>query len=233
MLAALAAQLVERLGHRPRLLVGPIGEQRVEDVAHRADAPDERDLLAGQAGRVAVAVPALVVGAGDLLGHAHDVRARARQQLGADRRVAAHELAVLGRERAGLQQDGVGHADLAHVVQQARVAQRLGLGRGHAQLQPEALAHAADALEVQAGLLVARLGGLGEAVDDLELRLAQLDGALAHGLLELDVAPRDAEALAALGGVPAPMVLTVPSASAKSGIGDRQDAPVRRRRAGR
>ena len=42
MLAALAPQLVERLGHGPRILVGPVGEQRVEDVAHRADAPHER-----------------------------------------------------------------------------------------------------------------------------------------------------------------------------------------------
>ena len=64
MLAALAAQLVERLGDRPRLLVGPIGEQRVEDVAHRADAPHERDLLAGQAGRVAARRPSARDGCG-------------------------------------------------------------------------------------------------------------------------------------------------------------------------
>ena len=163
---------------------------------------------------------------GDLLGHAHDVRARARQQLGAHRRVAAHELAVLGRERAGLQQDRVGHADLAHVVQQARVAQRLGLGRGHPQRQPEALAHPADALEVHAGLLVARLGGVRKAMDDLELRLAQLDRALAHGLLELDVAPRHAEPLAAFGGVARADRADHPQREREERHRDRQDAPV-------
>ena len=101
-------------------------------------------------------------------------------------RVQAHLLAVGVRQRAGLQEDRVGDADLAHVVQQAGVAQRLGLGRRHAQLEADALAHAADALQVHARLLVARLGRVGQAMDDLQLRLAQLGGALAHRLLELE-----------------------------------------------
>ena len=76
------------------------------------------------------------------------------------------------------------------------------------------------------GLLVARLGGLGQAVDDLELRLAQLDRPLAHGLLELDVAPRDAEALAALGGVAGADRAHRPQREREERHGDGQDAPV-------
>src|SRR5204862_5886347 len=95
------------------------------------------------------------------------------------------------------------------------------------QRQPEALAHTADALEVQAGLLVARLGGVGEAVDDLELGLAQLVRALAHRLLELDVAPCDAEALAALGGVARADGAYGPQRQREERHGHGQDAAVR------
>ena len=66
---------------------------------------------------------------------------------------------------------------------------------------PTLLAEQADALEVQPGLLVARLGRGGQALDDLQLRLAQLGGALVDGLLERLVAQREAMAPAALGQV--------------------------------
>jgi hypothetical protein len=54
---------------------------------------------------------------------------------------------------------------------------------------------------VGARVAVAGLGRLGEAADDLELRLAQLLGALAHAALEDLVIDRDAPALAQLGQV--------------------------------
>src|SRR3954454_6387111 len=66
--AALRGDLGERVGLRPRVLVRARGDERVVDVADRADAPGERDLLAAQAGRVAAAVPALVMRARDRLG---------------------------------------------------------------------------------------------------------------------------------------------------------------------
>ena len=76
------------------------------------------------------------------------------------------------------------------------------------------------------GLLIARLRGLREAVDDLELGLAQLDGALGHGLLELDVAARDAEALAALGDVARRDGGDHAQREREEGHGHGQDAPV-------
>src|SRR4051794_12940708 len=87
-----ALELGERLVDRPRGLVGPRRDERVEDVRDGADAPDQRDLLAAQAARVAGAVPALVVRQRDLLGHAHDRRAAAGEDLGADRRVPPDRL---------------------------------------------------------------------------------------------------------------------------------------------
>jgi hypothetical protein len=103
-----------------------------------------------------------------------------------------------GVELAGLEQDAVGDADLADVVQRARVASSSASAR-QPEREREPLAQAADALDVLAGVAVARLGGLAEAADDLELGLAQLRGALAHALLEHLVVGRDAAALAALG----------------------------------
>src|SRR5215218_2577528 len=66
------ADLVQRVLDRPYALVGTLGDERVEDVADRGDAPGERDRLAGEAGRIAGAVPVLVVRACDDLAELHD-----------------------------------------------------------------------------------------------------------------------------------------------------------------
>ena len=77
--------------------VGAVAGERVERVGEREHAGRERDLLAGQAVRVAAAVPALVVVA--------DQRPRGLEErdladdLLADQRVALHHLA-LARGRA-------------------------------------------------------------------------------------------------------------------------------------
>jgi hypothetical protein len=57
--------LSERLLHGPGGLVWPVVGECVEHVGHGDDPAGERDRLAGQAGRVAVSVPALVVTLGD------------------------------------------------------------------------------------------------------------------------------------------------------------------------
>ncbi len=131
-------------------------------------------VLAGEAGRVAGAVPALVVRARDHLAELHDRRARAGQQVAAHVGVALHDLALLGRQRVGLAQDVVGDRDLADVVHRARAAQQLGLVGAQPGRQRELVAQARDPLDVLAGLLVARLDGLAEALDDLQLGRAQL-----------------------------------------------------------
>ena len=187
--------------HRPGLLVGPRREQRVEDVAHRADAPHERDRLAGQALRVAAAVPALVVGEGDLLGHAHDRRARAREDgapASAWRRMTTHSSSVslpgLVRIASGTAILPTSCSRLAWRSVSASAAVRPSTSPTRSHSRPMRS-------RCRPGLLVARLGRGGEALDDLQLGLAQLGRALVHGLLERLVAHGEAVAALALGQV--------------------------------
>ena len=60
-LARFLLQQAERRVEAHRLVVRPLGHQRVEVVDHRQDARPERDLFALEPRRVALAVPALVV----------------------------------------------------------------------------------------------------------------------------------------------------------------------------
>ena len=61
----------------------------------------------------------------------------------------------------------------------------------HAGVEGELRAHAAHARDVDAGGVVARLGRVREAADQLELGLAEVGGALADLGLELGVVPRE------------------------------------------
>ncbi len=114
---------------RPGVLVRARREQRVEDVADGADPRGQRDLVSLQPLRVAASVPALVVAARDLLGHLDQLGLRAGENARADRRVRLHLLPLGGIELPRLQQDLVGDADLADVVQRACVAQQVRLAR--------------------------------------------------------------------------------------------------------
>ena len=95
-----------------------------------------------------------------------------------------HDLPLVVGERARLAQDRVGDRDLADVVHRARVAQDLGLFGIQAGREREPVAQLAHPADVVAGLLVARLDGLAEPLDDLELGGAQLARADADLLLE-------------------------------------------------
>jgi hypothetical protein len=90
--AGTAPELGERLVFGQRPPVGPEADHRVEGVAAEDDPCAGRDLLACQAVRVAVAVPALVAGA-DEEGDVAE-RSRAAENLCTDERVAGDELPV-------------------------------------------------------------------------------------------------------------------------------------------
>src|SRR4051812_8661274 len=153
--AGLGGDLGQRVLDRPGVLVRAGRHERVVHVADRADAPGDRDLLAAQAGRVAGAVPALVVRAGDRLGELEELRARVGEHRRADRRVGLHDLPLLAVELARLEEDAVRDADLADVVEGGRVTQELGLGDAPADRGREPLAEPAHALDVLAGVAVA------------------------------------------------------------------------------
>src|ERR1035437_1108653 len=195
--ATTALDLCQHVLHPPRLLVGPLGEKGVIHVHHSADAPHERNLLALPTGRVAAAVPVLVMAAGDALRHLHEGVGRPGEDLRTESRVRLDGLPLLGVELTGLQQDPIGYADLADVVHDARVPERLGLRWAPADVKGEAPPqHAASGLAVLAVVVHAarvpeRLGlrwppadvkgeTLAQHADAMDvlarLRLARLDG---------------------------------------------------------
>ena len=79
-------------------------------------------VVARQAVGVAGAVPALVVGARDLLGGLEQLRLAVREHARAEHGVRLDDLELLVGEAAGLEQDRVGDRDLADVVQRRGVA---------------------------------------------------------------------------------------------------------------
>ena len=95
--------------------------------------------------------------------------------------VGLDDRALLGRQRAGLQQDRVGDRHLADVVQRRGVAQPLAEVRVHADVFGQQDGEASDALDVRAGVLVAELDRHRQALDRLGLR----DLELGQGSFEL------------------------------------------------
>ncbi len=116
--------------HRDGLGVGTIEGHRVEGVGHREDAGREGNRLAGQPERVAGAVPPLVVVVDDRDRVAQE--GNPLEELAAHLRMAPHDPPLVRRERAGLEEDRVGDADLADVVQQHAAAERVELRLGQA-----------------------------------------------------------------------------------------------------
>ena len=112
-------------------MIRPLRHQRVEVVDDRQDARAERDLFTLQSGRVALAVPALVMAQDQ---RRHRIRERHRaDDVRADLRMRADLLELLGRQRPGLRQDVLGHGELADVVQQRRRLHALDFVLRHAQ----------------------------------------------------------------------------------------------------
>ena len=157
------AQLAHRRPRLQRSAPRPVRGHRVEGVAGQDDAARERDVLARAALRIAAAVPVLVLAQDDL----RDV-AEARhplEHLGPAQRVLLHHVPFVLVQRPGLQQDRVGDADLADVVQ----ARGEGELRERRLVQFEPLAELAGQLHHVLGVVprvvVAHVDRLGERLD--------------------------------------------------------------------
>ena len=113
-----------------RLVIRPLGRDGVVVVDDRQDARADRDLLAREPLRIALAVPSFVVAEDQ---RRDRIRERHRRDdLRADLRVNADLLELLLRQRSGLRQDVLGHRQLADVVQQRRGLDALDLVRRQA-----------------------------------------------------------------------------------------------------
>ena len=122
----LDARRLEGYGHRIR----PVAGHGIEGVGHREDARAEGNELAPEGGRVAGAVPALVVVVDD--GHGAPEEGDALDEAAPQLRMGAHDLPLVHAEAAGLEQDAVGDADLADVVEEDAVLEIPHLAVGHA-----------------------------------------------------------------------------------------------------
>ena len=140
---------------------------------------------AGESLRIARAVPPLVVAQGDVVRHGKNHGMRSFQHLGPDRRMGFHNLEFGGRQFSRLPQDGVGNADLAHVVHRGGQAEGLGVGRGPACRQGQRFAQQPRAPDVHAGLFVAAERGRHQPVDRLFMRQADFGRLLADPFFEV------------------------------------------------
>ena len=148
-------------------------------------------VVAGEAVRIAGAVPPLVVEGRDLLGRLEDVRPAPGEDRAPDLGMRLDDVELLATQRAGLEQDRIGDADLADVVQECRLTDQLHRLPVEAELEGDAGSHVRDPVRVGLRVVVAILGGERESrqrlvvgIRELPRRPFQLERALVHRLLE-------------------------------------------------
>ena len=189
-----AAPLADDLGgllQAHRWLVDAAGDQGVEDVGQGHQPCRHRNGVPSQSGRVAAAVPLLMMVQGDLAGDRHEGEGALRlftefgvgagQRLfhrlvdgvGSDHGVLFHDLEFRGCEAARLEQRRIGDSDLADVVQRCGLHDhaQAGTGQGFAeagvlgQILGENLDIVLGAQDMLAGLVVAGLPQAGKGAD--------------------------------------------------------------------
>ena len=144
----------------------------------------ERDAGIADRVRIALAVPALVMAARDLLGQSHDARAPVAQDLGTVEGVRLHLVELGRRQRARLEQDRVAHGDLADVVQARRHPDVVDEAFVEAEQARDAAGQRADAERVLSRFVMPVLCRHREALEHLVLRVLELGRPLAYPLLQ-------------------------------------------------
>ena len=183
--------LGQRFRPGPGRLVRARMAERVEDVRERNDPRRERNLVAGEAVRIAGAVPPLVVEGRDLLGRLEDVRPTPGEDRAPDLGMGLDDVELLATQWAGLEQDRIGDADFPDVVQESCLTDQLHRLPVEAELDGDAGSHVRNPVRVGLRVVVAILGGECEprqrlVVGSRELprRAFQLERALVHRLLQ-------------------------------------------------
>ena len=161
-----ARELLERGRGRQRLAIGPRGRHGVVGDADRDHAGAERDLLAGDAVRIAAAVVALVARAHE----AGDGRERGRggEDALADDRVAPDLRPLLGLERGALAQHRLGDREHADVLELGGAHDVVELAEREAEAAADADRMGGDARERDGRAAGAALG------EDLEQHVSNL-----------------------------------------------------------
>ena len=168
------AQKLRRLLDRPRLLVRTLRRQRVENVGHRDNSPEQRNRLASKAVGIAGTVEFLMMRHRNRRRRLQDRRIAALEQLETDRRVRLHRPELFRRQRARFQQDLVGNADLADIVHRCGVQNQFLLRLQKAKLPSNQAGIVGHALDMRARLRIAELGRTRHA--EQQFLLAQIHG---------------------------------------------------------
>jgi hypothetical protein len=151
--------------------VGAVLAHGVEAVNHGEDARGQRNLLAAQRVRVALAVPHLVVMPNDR--HDRVREFHALQNLRADGRVHLHALELGRGQPSRLVQDVVGDGELAHVVEQGPGLEGLYLVAREAEDAAHAGGVNLHAADVVVRRLVFGVNGGGERLDRRQVQSAE------------------------------------------------------------
>ena len=160
---------------RHRLPVRPVRGHRVVGVAREHDPSGDRDLLAGQAVRIAESVPALVARAHDLADPPEESANTVEHELPLDR-VVLDDLELRGRECGRLVQDFLGNRDLPDVVQHRRELQLLALVGGDPELVGDGIDQVNDRTRVLRRVLVFELEHVRQQHDRASIGAVELEG---------------------------------------------------------
>src|SRR3990172_1651865 len=133
LLPGAAVQLLERLLKRDDALVGAVGGHRVEGVADEDDTGAEWYIIACETVGVAAAIVVLVV-VGDYRRRGRQV-GKATRYPGTDLRVRLDHRPLLFAEAAGLLQHVVRHGELAHIVEEGGLLNKLLLPHAQSHLR--------------------------------------------------------------------------------------------------
>ncbi len=176
---------LQRLLGRHRLVERPLRGQRVEVVHGRENARAERNLLARQAVRIALAVPALVVIQDE---RRHRIGERhVRDDLRADLRMHLHPLELFLRQRTRLRQDVLGHRELSDVVQQRGRPHALHVAGRHAHGLGEPGREDLHAADVRRRGLVLGVDRQRERLDRREMQIRHLADPALLGIHAIEV----------------------------------------------
>ena len=153
-------------------MLRPLRDQGVEVAGDRQNAGTEGDVLPGQPGRVAVAVPPFVVAQNQ---RRHGIGERdAADDLRSDLRVDPKLLKLLLCQRARFREDVLGHRQFADVAQQRGSLDALDLRIGHPERTGQARGVDLHALSLPLADLVLGFDGERERFDGGQVQIRHL-----------------------------------------------------------
>ena len=167
--------------------IHPVADQSIVDVGQRNHLGPNGDGVPFQTVGIALAVPALVMVAADvvaiLIQAALQNLRHMLQDLTPAHGVLLHDLKLLAGELAGFVENGVGNGDLAHVVHDRRLGDQGNiLGQDAVfrilfhQFFQNCGGQVADTLDMLAAFAVQELNDRGQGIDDGAVQLLQLSG---------------------------------------------------------